>query len=166
MTCKLARNHSLSFVAAFIAGLTLLSAANVLAQVVGAGQREPVTSSTVSGVLLGASGAPLPKIRVGVFKVRLVSLLGEEIRTLPPKEAVIIDSDGRPVAVAETDSAGRFEFKEVPNGRYSIAVQGVGGAAEPWLESGGKTIFFDVGRVELGIVNPGREWTHRGSTPH
>ena len=118
------------------------------------------TGSTVSGVLLGPSGAPQANVRVGLIKVRLVSLLGEEIRSLPPRETIIIDSDGKPVALAETDSGGRFEFKEVPRGRYSVAVQskGASGATEPaWLESGGKTILFDVRggqRVKIGTVNP------------
>ena len=124
---------------------------------------KPVTGSTVSGVLLGPSGAPQANVRVGLIKVRLVSLLGEEIRSLPPRETIIIDSDGKPVALAETDSGGRFEFKEVPRGRYSVAVQSkaASGAAEPaWLESGGKTILFDVGggqRVKIGTVNPRKQ---------
>jgi hypothetical protein len=114
--------------------------------------------TSASGVLLSASDAPQSKTQVRLVKVRLVSLVGEEIRTLPLKDTAIIDSDGKAVAVAETESSGRFEFKNVPAGRYSLAVPSkVGGstAGQLWLESRGRTVFFDIAdnqRVELGTV--------------
>lgn len=122
-------------------------------------QAKPVTGATVTGVLLDPSGAPHPKTQIRLIKVRLVSVLGQEIRTLPPNETVIIDSDGKAVAVVKTDSAGKFEFKEIQTGRYSVALPSKG-TLPAWLESGGKTVFFDVvgnQRVDIGTVNPSKQ---------
>ena len=121
---------------------------------------KPITGATVTGVLLDQSGAPQPKTQIKLIKVRLVTLRDEEIRNLPPppNELIIIDSDGKPVAIVETDSAGKFEFKDVPTGRYSVALQSKGLPA--WLESSGQKVFFDVvgiQGVDVGTVNPGTQ---------
>jgi len=121
-------------------------------------ETQSTTGGLVTGVLFSASDAPQSKTQVRLVKVRLVSLVGKEIRTLPLTATAIIDSDGKAVAVAETESSGRFEFKNVPVGRYSLAVPSkVGGSAagQLWLESRGRTVFFDIAgdqRVELGKV--------------
>ena len=112
--------------------------------------------ASVSGVLLAQDNAPQGKTEVRLVKVRLVSLLGREISSLPPTETVIIDSNGKAVAVAETDAAGKFDFTDVQAGRYALAVASKTGgvAGQRWLEDiPGRTKFFDVagtGKVELG----------------
>jgi hypothetical protein len=121
-------------------------------------ETQSATGGSVTGVVLSASDSPQSKTQVRLVKVRLVSLVGEEIRALPLKGTAIIDSDGKAVAVAETDSSGRFEFKNVLAGRYSLAVPSkLGGSAagQLWLESRGRTVFFDIAGnqgVELGTV--------------
>jgi len=125
------------------------------------------TGGSVSGVLLAPNDTPQPKTQVRIVKVRLVTLFGKDIRTLPPKDTVIIDSDGKAVAVAETDSSGRFEFKNVPAGRYGLAMPSkAGGSAsgQRWLESRGSTVFFDIDgnqRIQLGTVKAEKEKSTR-----
>ena len=146
--CHVSRFTILAATALF--GFSLLS--------LGCLRAKPVTGATVTGVLLDQSGAPQAKTQIKLIKVRLVSLRGEEIGTLPPNETVIIDSDGEAVAVVETDSAGKFEFRNVPAGRYSVALQSKGLLA--WLESAGRKVFFDVvgsQGVDVGTVNPGTQ---------
>jgi len=82
---------------------------------------------------------------------------------LPPTESVIIDSDGKAVAIAETDSSGNFEFKDVKPGRYALAVptKAGGGTGQLWLqENSGKTVFFDVistDNQDLGKLKAARQ---------
>jgi len=124
--------------------------------------KEKQSGLSISGFLLAQDDAPQPKTEVRLVIVRLVNLLGKEILKLPPTETVIIDSDSKAVMVTETNSSGKFEFKDVKPGRYALAVltKGGGVGTQLWLEDNlGKTIIFDVTdtNLELGMLKAAKD---------
>lgn len=120
----------------------------------------PVSGSVI-GVLLAEDNSPRVKTEIRLIIIRLVGLDGQEILDLPPNKTYIVDSDGKAVALAVTASSGKFEFKDVPSGRYSLAVHAeMGGEAGQCSlkESSGMTVFFDVTgtqKTELGKLKAG-----------
>ena len=117
--------------------------------------------ASIIGVLLAEDDSPQVETEVRLIIVRLVGLDGKEILNLPPINTYIIDSDGKAVKVAETDSSGKFEFKDVQPDRYSLVIPRAGGMADQlWLkESTGNTVFFDIigtQKVELGRLKAGK----------
>jgi hypothetical protein len=116
--------------------------------------------TSVTGQLIGSNGESQVGKELLLIEVRLVNLKGKEIATLPPKGTYIIDANiNAPVATAQTDPSGRFEFKGMKPGRYSIIRRPDAGAGRGnFLQSPQSDrihLFFDVTSgqaVELGKV--------------
>jgi hypothetical protein len=99
----------------------------VLARATFAKEAQPAATAEtqVSGVLLGANQQAEARKLVLLIKVRLLDLMGKEVRRLPKSggtpRAFIIDAlVTDPVAVTHTDSTGAFAFKAVQAGRYCL----------------------------------------------
>ena len=130
-----------------------------------AAQRAPVPEARVTGQVLAAPGQPAATRRVLLIRVRLLDLMGAEVKELPPQGTAIVDADFKtPAATAPTDVTGRFSFEGVKPGRYSVAVVSTTAAGGAVLvqrpQDRFDTLVFDVAAgqvVDLGGLQPRKE---------
>ncbi len=104
--------------------LLALLASVVYSETAAGWQKEKAPEATpgqVTGVFLGANQTAQKGARVLLIKAIVWDLTGQQVAKLPAKGTSIIDADrSHPFAVTNTDDAGKFEFKAVPPGRYSV----------------------------------------------
>jgi hypothetical protein len=155
----------------FVILVSLAAAGSITAQ-----QKPAATGkeSRITGLLLGTNQKADAGRRVLLIKVRLLDEMGREIPTLPPKADAILDAlVTKPVATAQSDSSGRFQFRAVKAGRYSVGVtskpDGTSAADDVTLlrrmQDSFNTIVFDVAvgqTLDLGSLSRNNK---RNQTP-
>lgn len=151
MSGKLIRQVAIAFLLGCVNVATLLAQATPTAgESPGAASPTPVL---VQGVVVDGTGRLLKDTGLLLLRVRLFTMSGTEVTTLPAKEQLLVFAQKDPPLEARTNAHGQFAFRGVSDGLWAIRLQAADGKL---LEASNKQAGFQVKgqSVDLGKVTP------------